>query len=394
MLPTGRNLFTADPRTMPTPTAFDLGRAAADEVLRRYLQEHGEWPRSLVIDLWGSASLRTGGEEIAQGLHLMGCRPQWDAATGRVTGVEVLPAPLVGRPRVDVTWRISGLFRDMFPAQIALLDAAARAVAALDESDGENPLADEARRAGQPPSRIFGSSPGTYGAGVEDLLASGEWRSREEIGRAYLAAASHAYGGADGTGTVAPGAFAARIADADLLVHSGDDPTRDILEGSAEVAFTGGFSAALAALGGKADVVVLDTTDPARPRPRSITEAVTRVVRARATNARFIEGQMRHGPRGAAEFAETVDRLVGFAETTGAIPGVLIEAVHDAYLGDPRVRDFLLRENPQAAQAIAERLAAARRRNLWHPLRNSVDDDLAALIAEASAALPARQAAE
>jgi cobaltochelatase CobN len=385
VLPTGRNLFTADPRTMPTPTAFDLGRAAADEMLRRYLQDHGDWPRSLVIDLWGSASLRTGGEEIAQGLFLMGCRPQWDASTGRVTGIEVLPPASVGRTRVDVTWRISGLFRDMFPTQIALIDAAAAAVAARDEEVSENPLAAEARVTGKAPSRIFGSSPGTYGAGTEDLLARGDWQSREEIGRAYLEATSHTYGGAGGEGVAAPGAFAARIADADLLVHTGDDPGRDILEGSADVAFIGGFSAALAALGKNADVIVLDTTDPARPRPRSLTEAVARVVRARAINPRFIDGQMRHGPRGASEFAETVDRLVGFAETTNAIPGALIEAVHDAYLGDEKVRAFLLRENPAAAKVIAERFASARRRGLWHPLRNSIDDDLAALIAEAQA---------
>jgi cobaltochelatase CobN len=385
VLPTGRNLFTADPRTMPTPTAFDLGRAAAEEMLRRYLQDHGDWPRSLVIDLWGSASLRTGGEEIAQGLFLMGCRPQWDASTGRVTGIEVLPPATVGRPRVDVTWRISGLFRDMFPTQIALIDAAVAAVAARDEEASENPLAAEARVTGKAPSRIFGSSPGTYGAGTEDMLARGDWQTREEIGRAYLEATSHAYGGAGGEGIAAPGAFAARIAEADLLVHTGDDPGRDILEGSADVAFIGGFSAALAALGKNADVIVLDTTDPARPRPRSITEAVARVVRARATNPRFIDGQMRHGPRGASEFAETVDRLVGFAETTNAIPGALIEAVHDAYLGDEKVRAFILRENPAAAKIIAERFASARRRGLWHPLRNSIDDDLAALIAEAQA---------
>ena len=385
VLPTGRNLFTADPRTMPTPTAFDLGRAAAQEVLTRYLQDHGDWPRSLVIDLWGSASLRTGGEEIAQGLFLMGCRPQWDAATGRVTGIEVLPPAAVGRPRVDVTWRISGLFRDMFPTQIALIDAAAAAVAARDEDASEKTLAAEARANGRTPPRIFGSSPGTYGAGLEDMLARGDWQDRAELGRAYLDATSHAYGGASGEGVSAPGAFATRIAEADLLVHSGDDPGRDILEGSADVAFIGGFSAALAALGNNADVIVLDTTDPARPRPRSVTEAVTRVVRARAVNPRFIEGQMRHGPRGASEFAETVDRLVGFAETTHAIPGALIEAVHDAYLGDEAVRAFLLRENPAAAKVIAERLAAARRRGLWHPLRNSIDDDLQNLIAEAEA---------
>ena len=383
VLPTGRNLFASDPRTMPTPTAFEIGRMAADEVLRRYLQDHGDWPRSLVLDLWGSASLRTGGEEIAQGLSLMGCRPVWDAATGRVTGIEVLPLAALGRPRIDVTFRISGLFRDMFPAQIALIDAGARAVAAREGEGAENPLAQSARKEGATPARVFGSSPGTYGAGVEDLLASGAWEDRAEIGRAYLAATSHAFGGAEGEGFAAPAAFAERVASAELLIHSGDDPGRDLLDGSADAAFIGGFAAALAAVGGEAELISLDTTDPARPRARSVTETVTRVVRARATNPRFIEGQMRHGPRGAAEFAETVDRLVAFAETTQAIPGRLIEAVHDAYLGDPRVRGFILHENPGAARAIAERLMAARRRGLWHPLRNSIDAELAALIAEA-----------
>ncbi|TPL01669.1 cobaltochelatase subunit CobN [Mesorhizobium sp. B2-4-14] len=385
VLPTGRNLFTSDPRTMPTPTAYDLGKAAAEEVVRAYMQSHGDWPRSLVIDLWGSASLRTGGEEIAQGLALMGCRPQWDTTTGRITGIEVLPPATLGRPRVDVTWRISGLFRDMFPTQIALIDAAASAVAARDEDDSENPLAAKTRADGKVSPRIFGTSPGTYGAGVEELLSSGDWGAREEIGRAYLDATSHAYGGAGGDGISAPGAFEGRIAEADLLVHTGDDPGRDILEGSADVAFIGGFSAALAALGRNADVIVLDTSDPQKPKPRSVGEAVARVVRARAVNSRFISGQMRHGPRGASEFAETVDRLVGFAETTHVISGALIEAVHDAYVGDPEVRAFILRENPAAAKVIAERFLSARRRGLWHPLRNSIDDDLAALIAEAEA---------
>ncbi|WP_127522690.1 cobaltochelatase subunit CobN [Mesorhizobium sp. Z1-4] len=385
VLPTGRNLFTADPRTMPTPTAYELGRLAADEVVRRFLQDHGDWPRSLVMDLWGSASLRTGGEEIAQGLNLMGVKPVWDAATGRVTGVEVQPLAQLGRPRVDVTWKISGLFRDMFPAQIALLDAAARAVAARDEDGAENPLAAEARQTGAVPPRIFGGSPGTYGAGVEDLLATGDWQERAEIGQAYLDATSHAYGGAEGDGAEAPQAFSRRVAEAQLLVHTGDDPGRDILDGSADAAHVGGFAAAIAALGRSADLITLDTTDPARPRARTVAEAVARVVRGRAVSPRFIEGQLRHGPRGAAEFAETVDRLVAFAETTLAIPETLLEAVHDAYLGDERVRDFLLRENPAAARAIAERFAAARRRGLWHPRRNSIDDGLAELIAEARA---------
>jgi cobaltochelatase CobN len=382
VLPTGRNLFTADPRTLPTPTALELGRLAADEVVRAHLQNHGDMPRAVVIDLWGSATLRTGGEEIAQGLSLIGCRPIWEHSSGRVTGVEVLPTAAIGRARVDVTWRISGLFRDLFPAQIALIDAAVQAVAARDEDGDENPLA-AARRSAAPLSRIFGTAPGAYGAGVEELL--GRETDAEAVGAAYLAAASHAYGGADGEAGAAPGAFARRVADADMLVHTSDDPGRDLLEGAEDVAFVGGFAAAAKLLGRSADLVMLDMTDPQRPRARALSAALARIVRARAVNPRFIAGQMRHGPRGAAELAETVDRLVAFAETTGAVAGELFDLVHDAYIADPDVRAFLLRENPQAAAAIAERLDAARRRGFWHPRRNDVDAGFAMLRGEAEA---------
>src|SRR5580693_3471252 len=383
VLPTGRNLFTADPRTLPTPAAMDLGRLAADEVVRAHLQAHGEFLRAVVIDLWGSATLRTGGEEIAQGFALMGCRPLWDGASGRVTGVEVLPTAAMGRARVDVTWRISGLFRDLFPAQIALIDAAVQAVAARDEDNDENPLA-AARRGGQARlDRIFGTAPGVYGSGVEDLL--GREADTDSIGAAYLAAASYAYGGADGEGDAAPGAFAQRVARADALVHASDDPGRDLLEGGEDAAFVGGFAAAAKMLGRAADLIMLDVTDPQRPRARALSAALARIVRARAVNPRFIAGQMRHGPRGAAELAETVDRLVAFAETTDAVASELFDLLHDAYVADADVREFLLRENPQAAAAIAERLDAARRRGFWHPRRNDVDASLSLLRAEVTA---------
>ena len=380
VLPTGRNLFTANPRVLPTPTAMELGRLAADEVIRLYLQTHGEMPRALVIDLWGSATLRTGGEEIAQGLALMGCRPVWDPATGRVTGIEALPTAAMGRPRVDVTWRISGLFRDLFPAQIALLDAATRLVAVRDEDDHDNPLAAAARTAKDNGvtllARIFGNAPGAYGAGVEELL--GRDTDRDALGAAYLAATSHAYGGAEGEGSARPGAFAVEMARADLLLHGSDDPTRDLLEGAEDVAHIGGFASAAASLGREADLIMLDTTDPNRPRARPLDAALARIVRGRATNPLFIEGMMRHGARGAAELAETVDRLVDFAETTDQVASALFDLVHEVYLADPEVREFLLRENPDAARAIAERLETARRKGLWHPLRNDLGADLMA----------------
>jgi len=374
VLPTGRNLYTADPRLLPTPTALELGRLAADDVIRLYLQTHGEMPRALVIDLWGSATLRTGGEEIAQGLALMGCRPIWDGASARVTGIEVLPCATMGRPRVDVTWRISGLFRDLFPAQIALIDAAVRLVSDRQEDDEENPLAAAARGSSTRPARIFGTAPSAYGAGVEELL--GQDAGIDAIGAAYLAATSHFYGGADGEGTALPGAFAKQVATADLLLHGSDDPSRDLLEGAEDAAHVGGFAAAAASLGREADLVMLDTTDPMRPRARTLETALARIVRGRAVNPRYIDGMMRHGARGGAELAETVDRLVDFAETTAAVSSSLFDLVHDAYLADPHVREFLTRENPGAARLIAERLDLARRKGLWHPRRNDLGVDL------------------
>jgi cobaltochelatase CobN len=387
VLPTGRNLFTADPRTLPTPTAMEIGGAAATEVVRAHLQNHGEPPRAAVIDLWGSATLRTGGEEIAQGLALLGCRAVWEHATGRVTGVEVLPLAAIGRTRVDVTWRISGLFRDLFPAQIALIDAAVQAVAARDEDNDANPLA-AARRAANGKGevhldRIFGNAPGAYGAGIEDML--GREHEAGAIGAAYLGAASHVYRGAEDEAGAAPGVFATRVAGADLLIHVSDDPARDLLEGAEDAAFVGGFAAAARMLGRAADLVMLDMTDPQRPRARPLSAALSRIVRARAVNPRFIAGQMRHGPRGAAELAETVDRLVNFAETTDAVAGELFDLLHAAYVENPAVREFLLRENPAAAASIAQRLETAMQRGFWHPRRNDLGASLAALRADATA---------
>ena len=265
-------------------------------------------------------------------------------------------------------------------------DAAVRAIAAREESDADNPLAAAVRSSpseGAAPARIFGTAPGAYGAGIEDLL--GREHDGAALGAAYLAAASHVYAGAEGGGRPAPGAFAERVADADLLVHPGDDPGRDLLEGGEDAAFVGGFAAAAAMLGRAPDLIMLDLTEPQRPRARPLSAALARIVRGRAINARFIAGLMRHGPRGAAELAETVDRLVAFAETTGAVPGTLLDLVHAAYVAEPAVRNFLCRENPAAARALAERLEAALRNGLWHPSRNDVGLDLTALRTEAGA---------
>ena len=385
VLPTGRNLFTADPRTLPTPTAMELGRLAADEVVRAHQQSHGEFLRAVVIDLWGSATLRTGGEEIAQGLALMGCRPIWEPASGRVTGIEVLPTAAMGRARVDVTWRISGLFRDLFPAQIALIDAAVQAVAAREEDRRRK----SARHGAPYHRRERGSTASSARLPAATAPASKicsaamptPMRSAPLISpplRTATAAPAE-------KATRRPAPSPQRVASADILLHPSDDPGRDLLEGAEDAAFVGGFAAAAKMLGRAVDLVMLDVTDPQRPRARTLSAALARIVRGRAVNPRFIAGQMRHGPRGAAELAETVDRLTAFAATTDAVAGELFDLLHEAYVADPDVRAFLLRENPQAAAAIADRLDAARRRGLWHPRRNDVDAGLAALRAEIDA---------
>ena len=222
--------------------------------------------RALVIDLWGSATLRTGGEEIAHGLALMGCRPAWDRATGRVTGIEVLPPAAIGRPRIDVTWRISGLFRDLFPAQIALLDAAVRAVAAREETDDENPLAGLWRKAGESPAvlaRLFGTAPGAYGAGIGDSA-----RNRAAMGAAYRHRLAMAAPTAAGTPRKQ---VAARVADADLL--SMQRPAA-ISPGRRGRRLRRCFAAAISP-----DFIVLDVTDPAVRARARIRPALARIVR-------------------------------------------------------------------------------------------------------------------
>jgi cobaltochelatase CobN len=247
-------------------------------------------------------------------------------------------------------------------------------VAAREEEHAENPLASATRDTSAKPERIFGTAPGAYGAGIEGLLGSetSEDVSDDALSAAYLGATSHVYSGPEGEGAEREGAFAERVAKADLLVHISDDPTRDILEGAEDVAHMGGFAAAARVLGSNADLVVLDTTNPDSPKARALPQALARIVRARAISPAFIAGMMRHGARGAAELAETVDRLADFAEITNAVSDTLFDAIHDAYLADDTVRDFLIRENPQAARAIAERLDDARRKGFWHPKQNDL----------------------
>jgi len=366
VLPTGRNLYCIDPRHAPTQTAYDIGRRAAAEVMTRHAQLHGEFPRSIMLDLWGSATIRTGGEDFAQALALLGVAPRWDTASARVIGFEILPQARLEFPRVDVTLQVSGLFRDMFGNLIALFDDAVRAVAARDEDAEINPLktADDLRR-------VFGAADGAYGIGVSDRALRGDWSDRDDLARAYLCAAGHAYDRA-GESNEAVAAFSARVADADAHVHVQDMAEVDVLIGPAFADYEGGFAAANAMLGGDADLVHIDATRPERLRPRALKDEISRVLRMRLANPQWLQGQKRHGHRGAGEIAETIDNLYAFAATSGLVSDAQFDLAFDATLGDDATRDFLAMENPRALTAIARVFSEALARGLWKTQRNSV----------------------
>jgi cobaltochelatase CobN len=386
VLPTGRNFHSVDPRAVPTPAAWALGWKSAALLMERHAQEHGDWPRRLVLTAWGTANMRTGGDDIAQGLALMGVRPRWETASGRVVGYEILPLSVLDRPRVDVTLRVSGFFRDAFPGLIELFDAASRAVAALDESGEQNPLAAAVRaeraalEAGGRPRpeaereagyRVFGSKPGAYGAGLQALIDERGWRSDADLARAVVAWSGYAYG-RHAEGRAAHARFEARLGQVEAVVQNQDNREHDLLDSDDYYQFEGGLAAAARVLSGRAPAVYHnDHARPETPRIRTLEDEIARVVRARVVNPKWIAGVMRHGYKGAAEMAATVDYMFGFAATAHAVADRHFDAVFDAYLEDDAVRGFIAAANPAALREIAQRLLEAQARGLWRPRRNS-----------------------
>ncbi|WP_425928112.1 cobaltochelatase subunit CobN [Pseudomonas sp. NyZ201] len=380
VLPTGRNFYTVDVRNLPTATAWRLGFTSASLILERHLQDHGDHLRQLGLSVWGTATMRTGGDDIAQAMALMGVRPVWAAGSHRVDDFEILPLSLLDRPRVDVTLRVSGFFRDAFGNLIKLFDAAVQAVAALDEPDDMNPLAarvrsehaellasgldaEQARR--QAGWRVFGAKPGAYGAGVQNAIDGRLWHSREDLAEVYLNHGGYAYGGAD-DGTEARAPFARRLSQVQAVVQNQDNHEHDLLDSNDYYQFQGGMLAAVESLGGQGVASYHgDHSQPERPRIRTLKEELNRVIRARALNPKWIDGVKRHGYKGAFELAATVDNLFAFDATTHLIDDHHYQALADAYVLDPATREFVQQHNPEALRDITERLVEAQQRGLW-----------------------------
>ncbi|MEV5505657.1 cobaltochelatase subunit CobN [Streptomyces orinoci] len=372
VLPTGRNFYSVDPKAVPSRLAWETGQALADSLLERYRTDEGKWPESVGLSLWGTSAMRTAGDDVAEALALLGIRPVWDDASRRVTGLEPVALAELGRPRIDVTLRISGFFRDAFPHVIGLLDDAVRLAASLDEPDADNfvrahtraDLAEhgDERRA---TTRIFGSRPGTYGAGLLQLIDSRDWRTDADLAEVYTVWGGYAYGrGLEGRPARAEMETAyKRIA---VAAKNTDTREHDIADSDDYFQYHGGMVATVRALKGTAPAAYIgDSTRPETVRTRTLVEETSRVFRARVVNPRWIEAMRRHGYKGAFELAATVDYLFGYDATTGVVPDWMYDKLTQTYVLDEENRAFLQEANPWALHGIAERLLEAESRGMW-----------------------------
>ncbi len=386
VLPTGRNFYSVDIRAVPTATAWELGQKSAENLILRHFQDHGSWLRALALSVWGTANMRTGGDDIAQALAFIGARPVWDPSSLRLSGYEIVPLAKLGRPRVDVTLRISGFFRDAFPAQIALFDRAIRAIGALDEPEDQNPIAarmrtdalgllssgsTEAEAAFSAGHRIFGSKPGAYGAGLQGLIDSGKWSGKRDLAEAFLNWGQYAYG-VHAAGVAERHRFAARLGDIEAVVHNQDNREHDLLDSDDYYQFEGGLSAAAEALTGRKPAIYHnDHSRPERPQTRTLDEEVSRVMRSRVVNPKWIDGVKRHGYKGAFEIIATVDYMFAFAATTGAVRTHHFDLAFEAFIEDKSTRDFLRGNNSYGYDELLHKFNEARTRGFWTPRSNS-----------------------
>nr|WP_321463648.1 cobaltochelatase subunit CobN [uncultured Cohaesibacter sp.] len=386
VLPTGRNFFAVDVRSVPSKTAWAIGELSAERLMERHFQDEGEWLQAIVLTCWGTSNMRTGGDDIAQALALLGARPVWEAASGRVTGVEILRLEELRRPRVDVTLRISGFFRDAFPHQIELFDSAVRQVAELDEDEDANPLAARVRRERaeaeaqgvdadlarrQSTFRIFGSMPGAYGAGLQALIDEKIWDKRADFAEAFVAWGGFAYG-AGQYGDRAAGSLKKRLSKVDAVIQNQDNREHDLLDSDDYYQFEGGLAASVETFRGSAPKVYHnDHSRAERPVIRTLDEEIARVVRGRASNPKWIAGVMRHGYKGAFEMAATLDYLFAFAATTNAVGDHHFDQLYEAYIEDEMVADFIKEKNRPAYDDMIDRFLEALDRGLWTPRSNS-----------------------
>ncbi|WP_202816674.1 cobaltochelatase subunit CobN, partial [Kytococcus sp. HMSC28H12] len=372
VLPTGRNFYSVDPKAIPSQLAYQTGTAMATSLVERALADSGEYPESVGLSAWGTSAMRTSGDDIGEVLALLGVTPVWDEQSRRVVGLEPIGLEELGRPRIDVTVRISGFFRDAFPHVIDLLDDAVALVVDLDEPEEMNfprkhALADlaehgDARRAR---TRVFGSKPGTYGAGLLQVMESGTWRDDADLAEVYTTWGGYAYG-RDLDGAPAREDMERNYRRITVAAKNVDNRESDILDSDDYFQYHGGMVATVRALTGTAPAAYVgDSTSPDVVRTRTLAEETSRIFRARVVNPRWISAMQRHGYKGAFELAATVDYLVGFDATSHVVPDWMYEQTARSYVLDEENRAFMTHANPWALRGIIEKLHEAAERGLW-----------------------------
>jgi len=385
LLPTGRNFYSVDLRGLPTETAWDLGRRSAELLVDLYLQEEGEPLRQLALSVWGTATMRNGGEDIAQALALLGIRPIWDGPTRRMVDLEAIPLASLGRPRVDVTLRISGLFRDAFPQLVAWFNRATALVAGLEEAEQDNPLAAAAQREGGQSGRVFGSAPGAYGAGLQALIDSGNWEGRGDLAEAFLAWSGWRYEGS-GVAVADRSGLEQRLGAVQVVLHNQDNREHDLLDSDDYYQFQGGLSAAAERLQGQPPALwFADHSRQHRPRVHRLEKELDKVLRSRLLNPRWIEGMRAHGYKGGFELAASLDYLFAYDASTGRVPDWSYGAICDTWLGNPQTLTFLRQANPWALRDMAERLLESHHRGLWEGASPHQLDQLRQLVLDSEA---------
>ena len=380
ILPTGRNFYSVDPQAIPSQAAWKVGVAQADALLERYLEDEGCYPESLGMVIWGSPTMRTKGDDIAEVLCLMGVRPVWEERSGRVTGIELIPIEELQRPRIDVMLRISGFFRDAFPNIVHLVDRAVELVAEQKEPPEQNFLAkhvsadiSEKTAAGIDGEqaktlacyRIFGCRPGAYGAGVSDAIDSKNWKDEKDLAEIYVKWGGYAYGRKNFGATV-PDEFRRRLSRLDLTVKNEDTREYDMLDGDDFYSYHGGMIAAVKALKGELPRSYCgDSSDPDRVKTRSTVEETKHIFRARILNPKWIESMKHHGYKGAGDISRMVDIAFGWDATAEVLEDWMYEELANKYALDKDMQEWLKKVNPHALQNIAERLLEAVERGMW-----------------------------
>jgi len=406
VLPTGRNFYSVDPKTIPSQAAWEMGQGLSQALLDKYLEEEGAYPEMVGLVVWGTSAMRTHGDDIAQILHLLGVRPVWQEESRRVTGLEVIPLAELGRPRIDVTIRISGFFRDAFPNIIDLLDQAVQLVASLDEQPEDNMIVKHLKEDREtsdsvslpggegtiaPLYRIFGSKPGSYGAGILQALDERNWDTVQDLAEVYAAWGGYAYTQQE-HGVSAQKEFKRRFSQIVVAAKNQDNREHDIFDSDDYMQYHGGMIATVRALTGKNPRQFLgDSSDPSRPRQRDLQDEARRVFRSRVVNPKWINSMKRHGYKGAFELAATVDYMFGYDATAQVIDDWMYKDVTESYVFDPETQQFFKESNPWALKGIVERLLEAIQRGLWESPPEDMQQRLQELYLELEADLEARQ---